>query len=66
MEIEYFVENDLEKSKEYFQMRKAESMNFWQNVVKLIAENLRFREHEADELSFYSAGTFDVEYNYPR
>jgi glycyl-tRNA synthetase len=27
---------------------------------------LRFREHEADELSFYSAGTFDVEYNYPR
>ena len=66
MEIEYFVENDLEKSKEYFAMRKELSMNFRQNVVQLKAENLKFREHEKDELSFYSAGTFDVEYLYPR
>ncbi len=66
MEIEYFVENDLEKSKEYFAMRKDLSMNFWQNIVQLKAENLKFREHEKDELSFYSAGTFDVEYLYPR
>ena len=66
MEIEYFVENNLEKSQEYFAMWKELSMKFWQEVVQLKAENLRFREHEKDELSFYSAGTFDVEYNYPR
>lgn len=66
MEIEYFVENDLEKSKEYFEMWKELSMKFWQEQIQLKAENLRFREHEKDELSFYSAGTFDVEYNYPR
>lgn len=66
MEIEYFVENNLEKSQEYFAMWKELSMKFWQEVVQLRAENLRFREHEKDELSFYSAGTFDVEYNYPR
>ena len=66
MEIEYFVENDLEKSQEYFEMWKELSMKFWQEQIQLKAENLRFREHEKDELSFYSAGTFDVEYNYPR
>ena len=66
MEIEYFVENDLERSKEYFEMWKELSMKFWQEQIQLKAENLRFREHEKDELSFYSAGTFDVEYNYPR
>lgn len=66
MEIEYFVENNLEKSKEYFEMWKELSMKFRQEKIQLRSENLRFREHETDELSFYSAGTFDVEYNYPR
>jgi glycyl-tRNA synthetase len=46
-------------------MWKQLSMDFWQNIVQLKEANLRFREHEKDELSFYSAGTFDVEYNYP-
>lgn len=66
MEIEYFVENDLAKSQEYFEEWKQLSMKFWQEEIQLKAENLRFREHEKDELSFYSTGTFDVEYNYPR
>lgn len=65
MEIEYFVENDVEKSMEYFEMRKELSMKFWQEQIQLKSENLRFREHEKDELSFYSVGTFDVEYLYP-
>lgn len=66
MEIEYFVKNDPEVANQAFQMRKELSMKFRQEQVALKAENLRFREHEKDELSFYSAGTFDVEYNYPR
>lgn len=65
MEIEYFVENDLEKSKTYFEMWKELSMQFRQEIIKLKSKNLRFREHEKDELSFYSAGTFDVEYLFP-
>jgi glycyl-tRNA synthetase len=28
-------------------------------------ENVRFREHDRDELSHYSAGTFDVDYRFP-
>jgi glycyl-tRNA synthetase len=66
MEIEYFVPNNLEESQKYFEMWKELSMKFWQEQMQILPENLRFREHEKDELSFYSAGTFDVEYNYPR
>ena len=66
MEIEYFVPNNLEESQQFFQMWKELSMKFWIEVIWLKEENLKFREHEKDELSFYSAGTFDVEYNYPR
>lgn len=28
-------------------------------------DNLRFRDHEKEELSFYSVGTCDIEYNFP-
>ncbi len=65
MEIEYFVENKEEKAQEAFDMWKDLSMHFWKNIVQLKDDNLRFREHEQDELSHYSRGTFDVEYNYP-
>lgn len=31
----------------------------------LSADNLRFRDHEKEELSFYSKATSDIEYLYP-
>ena len=63
MEIEYFVhEND---AADYFKSRQEESMQFWIETIGLTEENLKFREHESDELSHYSRGTFDVEFNYP-
>lgn len=63
MEIEYFVhENDAAK---YFKQWQEESMQFWIETVGLSEENLKFREHEEDELSHYSKGTFDVDYKYP-
>lgn len=65
MEIEYFVENDPAIAKEAHEMWKALSLEFWEKIVQLKPENLKFREHEHDELSHYSKGTFDVEYNYP-
>jgi len=65
MEIEYFVENDPVKANEAFETRREVSMNRWQNIMKFNADNVRFRQHESDELSHYSAGTFDVEFKYP-
>ncbi len=72
MEIEYFlptegktVEENMKISKPFFDAWKESSMKFWKEIIQLKDENLRFREHESDELSHYSKGTFDVEYNYP-
>ncbi len=79
MEIEYFLptesKNPDEKlrkeenraiSKPFFDAWKESSMTFWKEIIKLKDENIRFREHESDELSHYSQWTFDVEYMYPR
>jgi glycyl-tRNA synthetase len=37
----------------------------WYVDLGMREENLQFREHEPDELSHYSAGTFDVDYRFP-
>lgn len=63
MEIEYFCEpgTDLE----LHAIWKQDCMNFLQNTLSLKSENLRFRDHEADELSHYSNATTDIEYKFP-
>jgi glycyl-tRNA synthetase len=63
MEIEYFCEpgKDLETHASW----KADCMNFLQSTLSLTPENLRFRDHEADELSHYSNATTDIEYKFP-
>lgn len=63
MEIEYFCEpgTDLELHAKW----KKDCMNFLQNTLSLKSENLRFRDHDADELSFYSNATTDIEYKFP-
>lgn len=64
MEIEYFVAEADAKDK--FADRKELSKDRWENKIQLTPEKIRFREHESDELSHYSDGTFDVEFQYPR
>ncbi len=66
MEIEYFVENDEKVGMQAFEEWKEESMRWRKDIIGFKAKNLKFREHEKDELAFYSKGTFDVEYHYPR
>lgn len=63
MEIEYFCEpgTDLELHAKW----KEDCMSFLTNKVWLKEENLRFRDHEKDELSHYSAATTDIEFNFP-
>ncbi len=63
MEIEYFVHPDQKTEK--FEEWKNESKNFFSNILGVNDKNLRFREHESDELSHYSSLTFDVEYRFP-
>ena len=39
--------------------------NFLLNELKVKQENLRFRDHEKEELAFYSKATSDIEYLFP-
>jgi glycyl-tRNA synthetase len=62
MELEFFVPPaDAPMWHEYW---KQQRLNWYINLG-IPAELLRLREHEADELSHYSAGTADVEYLFP-
>src|SRR3954469_9737149 len=62
MEMEWFCHPD--ESRKWYDFWKQERMKWWRSLgVK--DENLRFRDHEADELSHYSKMTVDIEYRYP-
>ncbi|MBB1564437.1 glycine--tRNA ligase [Candidatus Gracilibacteria bacterium] len=63
MEIEYFCEpgTDLD----IFEKWKVDCKNFLINVIGLDENNLRFRDHEKDELSHYSKATTDIEFMFP-
>ncbi len=65
MEIEYFVSpNDKKEIKKTFDEWK-EQCKKWFLDLGINEKNLRFREHEKDELSHYSSMTFDIEYKFP-
>ncbi|HHT97542.1 MAG TPA: glycine--tRNA ligase [Clostridiales bacterium] len=62
MELQFFCEpgTDLE----WFYYWKDFCMN-WLKSLGLKEEELRFRDHDKDELSFYSVATTDIEYLFP-
>ena len=62
MELEFFCKpgTDLE----WFKYWKDYSINFVESLG-IKAENLRFRDHEPEELAFYSKATTDIEYKFP-
>lgn len=66
MEIEYFTEDDEAKALEKFEERKNDSQKRRLETIGIKKENIRFREHEHDELSHYSSRTIDIEYKFPR
>lgn len=66
MEIEYFIENNEENWLKVLKEWKEESEKRRTEIIWIKKENLKFREHDKDELSFYSKWTWDVEYNFPR
>ncbi|MGA9596003.1 MAG: glycine--tRNA ligase [Acidimicrobiia bacterium] len=62
MEMEFFCRPG--EADEWFRYWIDERKK-WYIDLGMKEENLRFREHEPEELSHYSAGTFDVDYNFP-
>jgi glycyl-tRNA synthetase len=62
MELEFFCYPGTEI--DWFNHYKEYSMKFLKDLG-LPSAKLRFREHTAEELSFYSNATVDIEYKYP-
>src|SRR2546422_1028459 len=69
MEIEYFVNPaevvDGRPADEYWHERWIEDSMAWFRRYGLSEENLRLREHAADELAHYAKRTADIEYRFP-
>jgi glycyl-tRNA synthetase len=62
MEMEYFVPpQDAERWYRYWVDQRYD----WYLAYGIREENLRKREHSAEERSHYSSGTTDIEYRYP-
>ncbi|MFT5223807.1 MAG: glycyl-tRNA synthetase, partial [Glaciecola sp.] len=62
MEMEFFVDPEGEKNDEEWHEYWIENRMSWYVGLGIRPENLRIREHEADELSHYAKRTVDVEY----
>jgi glycyl-tRNA synthetase len=62
MELEFFCKPDTDL--EWFGYWKDFCAN-WLHALGLKEENMRMRDHDADELSFYSRATTDIEYLFP-
>jgi glycyl-tRNA synthetase len=63
MEMEFFVKPGTDE--EWHDYWLNERMR-WYLDLGIAEENLRLREHNADELSHYAKRTFDIEYRFPQ
>lgn len=64
-EIEYFFNPSETKWEELFESWLSSMRDFVENTLGINKDNLRVREHDDKERSFYSKRTVDLEYNYP-
>ncbi|HET6248716.1 MAG TPA: glycine--tRNA ligase [Tepidisphaeraceae bacterium] len=62
MEIEFFCKP--ETSQQWYATWRDARFQ-WYKDLGLKSDNLRLREHDKEELAFYSVGTSDVEYKFP-
>ena len=63
MELQFFVKP--EEANQWYEYWKKFAMDFLVEELGLKRENLRYRDHDEDELSHYSEGTVDIEYKFP-
>ncbi len=64
-EIEYFFDPNKSEWEPIFENWKKEMWNFVTKKLGIKEDNLRWREHQDEERSFYSKRTEDLEYNFP-
>jgi glycyl-tRNA synthetase len=64
-EIEYFFNPEDSQWEELFDSWLSRMQSFVKDTLGVKGENLRTREHDDQERSFYSKKTVDLEYNYP-
>ncbi|MEI8232767.1 MAG: glycine--tRNA ligase [bacterium] len=64
-EIEFFFNPEDTNWEELFNTWLSSMQDFVKGTLGIKAENLRVREHDDKERSFYSKKTVDLEYNYP-
>jgi len=64
-EIEYFFNPEKNQWEDLFEDWKNMMMNFVVKTLGVQEENLRWREHDDTERSFYSKRTVDLEYEFP-
>ncbi len=62
MELEFFCAPDTDL--EWFEYWKQYCIN-WLHGLNMKEENMRVRDHNAEELSHYSKATTDIEYRFP-
>ena len=62
MELEFFCQPNTDL--EWFEFWKKYCLNFLEELG-LTGDNLRYRDHSKEELSFYSKATTDIEYLFP-
>lgn len=64
-EIEYFFDPEVSKWEELFADWKKSMWEFITKTLGVKEENLKWREHDDKERSFYSKKTEDLEYKFP-
>lgn len=64
-EIEYFFDPETTKWEDLFEQWKTAMWNFATKELGVREANLRWREHDDTERSFYSKRTEDMEYKFP-
>ncbi len=64
MELEFFCKPDGDSDLEWFKYWKEFCIN-WLKSLGIKDEEIRVRDHEAEELSFYSKATSDIEFLFP-
>ena len=62
MDVEYFVKPGTEDN--HYAYFKQNRWDFYTQALSLNSKNLRFRQHDKDELVFYAKEAWDVEYNF--
>jgi len=64
MEMQFFVPPEQKEKDRWFNFWKEKRMK-WYLDLGIKKENLRFREHEKDELAHYAKKAVDIEYKFP-